>query len=209
MGYEIIWPLRDDILWLGNYIKSINFCSRDDNFHGKEYYGQDAVIVTPNFVYLGIMRSHLWGIGDDKVMSSKYSILNMNHSDWRSGFTFDRKLDKEKDIYYNLLGLKDDSEYVFINNLYNTDIRDSKFISQDQFDLPVVELQILDGFTLFDWCKVLEKAKKIYTVNTAINYIIDVLDTSYDEYVIYAHDEENKPQIDYLFKKPHTMLCRS
>ena len=77
------------------------------------------------------------------------------------------------------------------------------------FDLPVVELQILDGFTLFDWCKVLERAKKIYTVNTAINYIIDVLDTSYDEYVIYAHDEENKTQIDYLFNKPHTMLCRS
>ena len=69
--------------------------------------------------------------------------------------------------------MKDDSEYVFISNLYNTDIRDSKFISKDQFDLPVVELQILDGFTLFDWCKVLEKAKKIYTVNTAINYIID------------------------------------
>ena len=105
--------------------------------------------------------------------------------------------------------MKDDSEYVFISNLYNTDIRDSKFISKDQFDLPVVELQILDGFTLFDWCKVLEKAKKIYTVNTAINYIIDVLETSYNEYVIYAHDEENVTQIDYLFKKPHTMLCRS
>ena len=24
-------------------------------------------------------------------------------------------------------------------------------------------------FTLFDWCKVLEKAKKIHTVNTSIN----------------------------------------
>ena len=25
----------------------------------------------------------------------------------------------------------------------------------------------------------------------------------------HAHDEENKTQIDYLFNKPHTMLCRS
>lgn len=208
MGYEIIWPIRDDILWLGDYIKCINFCSRDDNFSGKEYYGQDAVIVTPNFVYLGIMRSHLWGIGDDKIMSSKYSILNMNYSDWMSGFTFDRKLDKENDLYYNILKLKDDSNFVFINNLYNTDIRDSKFISHNQFDLPVVELQIIDGFTLFDWCKVLEKAKKIYTVNTSINYIIEVLNISCDEYVIYAHDKNNKSQIDYLFQKPHKMLCR-
>ena len=101
-----------------------------------------------------------------------------------------------------------DINFVFINNLYNTDIRDSKFISHDQFDLPVVELQIIEGFTLFDWCKVLEKAKKIYTVNTSINYIIDVLNTSCDEYVIYAHDDNNKSQIDYLFLKPHKMLCR-
>ena len=142
-------------------------------------------------------------------MSSKLTMLGMEHDDWRDYFLFKRNLDKENDLYYNVLGLKDDSEYVFISNLYNTDIRDSKFISKDQFDLPVVELQILDGFTLFDWCKVLEKAKKIYTVNTAINYIIDVLETSYNEYVIYAHDEENVTQIDYLFKKPHTMLCRS
>ena len=106
MGYQIIWPLRDDILWLGDYIKGITFCSRSDNFPGKEYYGQDSVIITPNFVYLGIMRPHLWGIGDDKIMSSKYSILNMDHTDWKSGFTFDRKFDKENDLYYNVLVLR-------------------------------------------------------------------------------------------------------
>ena len=141
----------------------------------------------------------------------KYSVIppNPQTSGWAKYFIFERNLDKENDLYYNVLGLTDDSEFAFISNLYNTDIRDSKFISPEQFDLPVVELQILDGFTLFDWCKVLEKAKKIHTVNTSINYIIDVLDTSCDEYIIYAHDESNKFQIDYLFQKPHKMLCRS
>ena len=44
--------------------------------------------------------------------------------------------------------------------------------------------------------------------NTAINYMIEVIDTQYNEYVIYAHDESNKSEIDYLFKKQHTMLCK-
>ena len=44
----------------------------------------------------------------------------------QSSFYFERNVDKENDLYYNVLGLKDDSRYVFINNLYNTDIRDSK-----------------------------------------------------------------------------------
>ena len=207
MGYQIIWPLRDDILWLGDYIKGITFCSRSDNFPGKEYYGQDSVIITPNFVYLGIMRPHLWGIGDDKIMSSKYSILNMDHTDWKSGFTFDRKFDKENDLYYNVLGLKDDSEFVFINNLYNEN-RNCQLMRPENYDLSVVELQYIDGFTLLDWCKVFEKAKSVFTINTSLNYIIDTLDTSYERYVVVAHNEQNEKEIDYLFSTPHEMICK-
>ena len=207
MGYEIVWPLRDDILWLGDYIKGIHFCSRSDDFPGKEYYGQDAVIITPNFVYLGIMRPHLWGIGDNKIMSSKYSILNMDHTDWRNGFTFDRKFDKEEDLYYNVLGLKDNSEFVFINNLYNEN-RNCELMRPENYNLPVVELQYIEGFTLLDWCKVFEKANSVYTINTSLNYIIDMLDTSYEEYVVIAHNEQNKTEIDYLFNTPHKMLCK-
>ena len=210
-GFDVIWPLRPDIAWIGDYIKGygISFPTTDEDFPGKDIYDTAAGwVIEDKGAFICPATADLTH-NDGKTMSSKLTMLGMDHEDWRDYFLFKRNLDKEDDLYYNVLGLKDESEYVFISNLYNTDIRDSKFISKDQFDLPVVELQILDGFTLFDWCKVLEKAKKIYTVNTAINYIIDVLDTSYDEYVIYAHDEENVTQIDYLFKKPHTMLCRS
>ena len=208
-GYQIIWPISPDIIWIKDYIKGILFCSTEDEFPMKDIYDKGTgYVIEDTGAFISTATADMTH-NDSRIMSSKYTMLGMDYSDWAKYFIFERNLDKENDLYYNVLGLKDDSEYVFISNLYNTDIRDSKFISKDQFDLPVVELQILDGFTLFDWCKVLEKAKKIYTVNTAINYIIDVLETSYNEYVIYAHDEENVTQIDYLFKKPHTMLCRS
>lgn len=208
MGYEIIWPLRDDILWIKDYIDGITFCSRNDSFIGKEYYGQDLVIISPQFVYLGIMRPHLWSIGDNKIMSSKYHVMNMDWENWSKDFIFNRKEEKEDNLYYNILGLKDDSEFILINNFYNTDNRNSNLLKPEQFNLPVVELKIIDGYTLFDWCKVIERAKKIYTINTSINYLIDVLDTTFDEYVIYAHNEDNKKEIEYLFKKPHKMLCK-
>lgn len=208
MGYKIIWPLRPDILWIKEYISDIDFCSVNDDFPGKQYYGQDLVIISPQFVYLGIMRPHLWNVGYNKIMSSKYQIMNLNWEDWSSGFVFNRNRKKEENLYSNVLKLNKDSEYVLINNFYNTDNRDSKLLSKDQFTLPVVELKILDGFTLFDWCKVIEKAKKIYTINTSINYLIEVLNTNFDEYVIYAHNQDNQKEIDYLFKKPHKMLCK-
>lgn len=207
-GYQIIWPLRPDITWIGNYIKDIDFPSLNDDFLGKDIYEQFAgYIIEDNVSFISIATADLTH-NDGKIMSSKYSMLGMEYEDWLEYFKFERDLDKENDLYYNVLNLKDDSEFVFINNLYNTDIHDSQLFSPEQFNLPVIELKIIDGFTLFDWIKVLEKAKKIHTINTSINYIIEVIDTSYDEYVIYAHDEKNKEQIDYLFHKPHVMLCK-
>ena len=206
--YQVIWPLRSDISWIRHYIRDIYFPTIDDQFPGKEFYDQGmGYKIQDDSAFISLATADMTN-NDGKIMSSKYSMLDLDHSDWQDYFLFERDLDKEDDLYYNVLGLQDDSQFAFINNLYNTDVRNSHLLSKEQFDLPTVELKIIDGFTLFDWCKVLEKAKQIHTINTAINYLIDVIDTSYDEYIIYAHNESNKYQIDYLFKKPHIMLCK-
>jgi len=207
-GYQIIWPLRPDIVWIRDYITDIYFPSVNDSFPGKDIFDNAAgYVIEENAAFISTATADITH-SDGKIMSSKYSMIGLDYDDWQDYFHFDRNFDKENELYYNVLGLTDDAEFIFINNLYNTDIKNSNLFSKNNFDLPVIELKILDGFTLFDWCKVLEKAKKIYTINTSINYIIEVIDTSYDEYVIYAHDEKNKSEIDYLFKKPHKMLCK-
>ena len=207
-GYQVIWPLRPDIHWIKDYIKDIYFPTTDDDFIGKDIYdGGAGAVVEEGGAFISPSTADITH-NDGKIMSSKYSMVGLDHSDWQDYFKFERNFDKEDDLYYNVLGLKDDSEFVFINNLYNTDIRDSELLSPENYDLPVVELKIMEGFTLFDWCKVLEKAKSVFTINTSINYLIDVLDTSYERYVIIAHSEQNKREIDYLFSTPHEMICK-
>tara|TARA_B100000925_G_scaffold288422_1_gene269388 strand:- start:1319 stop:2026 length:708 start_codon:yes stop_codon:yes gene_type:complete len=206
--YQVIWPLRPDIHWIKDYIKDIYFPTIDDDFLGKDVYERGAgAVINENGAFISTATADMTH-NDGKIMSSKYSMLGLDHSDWKDYFKFERNFDKEDDLYYNVLDLKDDSEFVFINNLYNTDIRDCELLSPENYDLPVVELKIMDGFTLFDWCKVLEKAKSVFTINTSINYLIDVLDTSYEKYVIIAHGEQNKREIDYLFSTPHEMICK-
>jgi len=206
-GYDVIWPLRPDIYWIKDYIKGIDFPTTDDNFIGKDIYERGAgAVIEENGAFISLATADFTH-NDGRIMSSKYSMLGLDHSDWKDYFKFDRKLEKENDLYYNVLGLKDDSEFVFINNLYNEN-RNCELLSSENYDLPAVELQYIEGFTLFDWCKVFEKAKSVYTINTSLNYIIDVLDTSYDEYVIIAHNERNVKEIDYLFSTPHKLICK-
>ena len=207
-GYKVIWPLRPDIHWIQRYIKDIWFPMTTDEFPMKDiYFRGSGAVVEEGGAFISPATADMTH-NDGKIMSSKYSMVGLDHSDWKEYFKFERNFAKEDDLYYNVLGLKDDSEFVFINNLYNTDVRDSELLSPENYDLPVVELKIIEGFTLFDWCKVLEKAKSVFTINTSINYLIDVLDTSYERYVIIAHSEQNKREIDYLFSTPHEMICK-
>ena len=207
-GYKIIWPLRPDIHWIQRYIKDIWFSMTTDEFPMKDIFFRGAgAVVEEGGAFISPATADMTH-NDGKIMSSKYSMVGLDHSDWRDYFMFERNTKKEDELYYDILGLKDDSEFVFINNLYNTDIRDCELLSPENYDLLAVELKIIEGFTLFDWCKVLEKAKSVFTINTSINYLIDVLDTSYERYVIIAHDEKNKSEIDYLFTTPHEMICK-
>lgn len=205
MGYHIIWPLKDELLWIQDYIADIQFCSMNDNFPGKEYYGQDVVIISPQFVYLGIMRPHLWDINAPQVMPSKYQVLNLDCKEWIQGFEYNRNLEKENNLYYNVLGLTDESEYVFVNRYANTENIRYDGLDHLEFDLPVVELEIKKGFTLFDWCKVFENAQEIHTVHTSLNYLIDTLEIKCKKYLMYQGNHH--PDVKYIpFRKNPTFI---
>jgi len=210
MGYKVIWPLQERLLWIKNHITDIDFCSQNDNFPGKEYYGQMGIIQSPQFVYLGMDMIHLWqndfGISESETcmcMHTKYLQLFLDWNDWSKGFKYNRNIDRENDLYYNVLGLNDDSEYIFVNRYANTDNKKNNELVFPKFNISVINLDILDGFSLFDWCKVIENAKEIHTVHTSVPYLIDTLNIKAEKYLMYQgihHD--NVKHIPFLNNTP-------
>ncbi len=57
-----------------------------------------------------------------------------------------------------------------------------------------VEMKYYDGINIFDWCKVIEKAKEIYTIDTSILFIIDKLFQN----KIFNHLHLWSRQLDYI-----------
>jgi len=202
LGYTVIWPIRSDIFWIKDYVPDITFCLPEDNFSGKEYYGQDLIIQSPQFVYLGLKKAHIWNDKYNHIMKSKYSLLNLDWNWWNEGFIFNRNFDKENDLYYNVLGLKDDSEYVFWNNMASVDNRTSDVIDDLKFNYPKIILRYIDGYNLFDWCKVFENALEIHTVHTGINYVLDKLNLKAEKYYMYQGLHLSDVQYIPFTKKP-------
>jgi hypothetical protein len=138
-------------------------------------------------------------------MKSKYSDLGMDYTDWSNYFTFKRNTKKENDLY-DLLGLNEGDEYIFINRNYMmrpsvvpyTKISNSP---SDYNNLKLIELSIMDGFTIFDWLKVIENAKEIHMIETSLNYILETKQVKLkaDKLNLYSRIN-NFVEVDYLFK---------
>lgn len=113
-GYQVILPLRDDVFWISDYVKGVSFCKLSDDFPGKEYYysGQFAM-EKDNFLFLSPDGFQLPG---KRIMESKYLLIDSSDSDWFDYFCFERNIDKENELYYNVLGLTDNTDFVFIRN---------------------------------------------------------------------------------------------
>jgi len=201
-GYQIIWPINPDIIWIRDYIKGILFCSTEDEFPMKDIYDKGTgYVIEDTGAFISTATADMTH-NDSRIMSSKYTMLGMDYSDWRKYFIFERNLDKENDLYYNVLGLTDDSQYVFLNNMASVDVRTSDVLDDLTFEYPVVNLQIIENFSLFDWCKVFENAIEIHTVHTGINYILDKLNLKAKKYYMYQGLHHSDVQYIPFAKKP-------
>ena len=137
-------------------------------------------------------------------MLAKYKLIQTNWQDWVNYFNFKRDKDKEDYIFYDVCKLKNDDNFIFINTNYGTqpNYQVCKYIDLAKFTDKIVELQFINDITLFDWCKVIENASEIHTVETSLNYIIEKIQTVDKLYMYSKWSPPNFDQINMLFKKP-------
>ncbi len=119
------------------------------------------------FIFLALGSSYMWL--NDKVMPSKYRFCELDFKDWTRYVHLKRRMSVEKELYYDILGLKDDSRYTLVNEECSS--------HKLAFDVPgnVVRLRRVDGFTLFDWLYVLEKASQVVTIDTSLVLLAEIL----------------------------------
>ena len=190
-GHEIIWPLRDDIVWIADYIPHITWCKLSEWSQGPygKLFNYGGFAETDEFIYIDASTAdRTFNTDPTRIMSSKFGLAGLDHKDWAKYFKFTRNREKERELYHDVLGIEGD--YVYVNDITHTDLRKTSSLAHQKYDYPVIENRVIDGFTLFDWILVLENAKEIHTVPTAVCFIVDVIDT--DAQVFYYPNSERQ-----------------
>lgn len=206
-GYRIIWPVAKEILDLQNYIKDIEFYDWQGEFPKKEYYNHNNldIIQTEEFVFLPLHRST--DILGDLIMPSKYQLTNLNPNSWRENFNWERNIQKENELYSNVLCLAEDESYILVNQNFVTPPRTMKFPIELDTEYKMIPMDYIEGYSVLDWAKVIENASGIVTIDTCIQYMIDKLNTKAEFYYCYLRNGYGTyHQIKDLFSTPWVFL---
>lgn len=218
LGFQVYWPVVHELSWLNNYISDFNFISWDTKenplpspplsddviFPFKDFYSpNNSTTVTDSlFFFQGFINA-------EKIMAGKYNSINLDWSDWRDYIIFNRDIEKENELFYNVLNLNDNDEYIFVNRKYGTRPNVMQFSGLDHIfhnqNTKIVEMDIIDGFSLFDWIKVLENAKEIHIIETSLNYLLEspqLFEKIKDKPLHLYHRYGFFHEVDYLFKLP-------
>lgn len=211
-GYEVIWPVIKEFLYVKDYIKGINFVDRDGIFDHMDFYKSLTPVNNQEegFVYLPFDVSHVnFGVAPmkGKYMLLQYMGFDVNESNWKDYFIFERNHEREMRCK-EILGIGDEP-FVFVNNMFASppDIIYRDVDVQDK-SIKVVyhKPEHIKQFNVFDLCWVIENATEIHTVETSLCYLVEKLETK-GKLNMYSRKIRGRLQnpdfsyVDHIYKK--------
>jgi hypothetical protein len=162
---HVVWPVKDHYSWIADYLVFNNVTFEKISTFDLNMY--------KDYVEVPFQHAHSIIPQADDCMQAKYLLLGADPELWRT-INFRRNLNKEEQLR-QYLNIDLDDKFIFVNNNFAGPEYNYKTNIQPQTDLRIIHQQYIDGFTLLDWCGVLERATEIHTVSTALFFVIEAL----------------------------------
>lgn len=198
-GYDVDFPVFKEHMEepsIQKYFPLINFISMDDFPQYNTYHGVDIV---DNEEYHSLPLRASASRRGNQHMKEKYEFLGLDFNLWRD-IQITRDYDAEKKLL-NHLEITDDLEFNLIN--------ENHMYFFEKISIPVnkdeknIYMSKIDGFSLFDWIGVMEKAKSIHTVGTSIIFLMDTYNTMPEDMHFYPRKDKSYSSYDYLLNKKY------
>jgi hypothetical protein len=203
---NIIWPVNKNYVCLSQYITPsvpISFPSVDGAFEYKDIYEQALPAkITPHKNCSVITLDGC--AGPEGVMKAKYNMvksllqLDVNWDNWQGCFSLNRNFTKEDELFSNLN--RSNEKYALINQHVGTAPTHTVWKHIDTTtDIKKIYMNFIDGYNIFDWCRVIENAEEIHMEGSALTYIIEKLNMKTNKLCLFSRDHN---AIDEIFKTP-------
>lgn len=153
-----------------------------------------------NYLIIGHEKLHQRLKSENKKFDEIfYEMANVPFEDKWNKFYFQRDIEKEKDTYYNKLGLKDNENFIFMHDdPKNGRVINETYISKnDKIIKPIDYLDI----GVFDFLYTIEKAKEIHCMDSSFSCLIDTIQLRNDNLFMHSYvRKDNSPSPKFKLK---------
>lgn len=202
-GYEVIYPVMpqnvealqfaySQFTWVDYTKQLIDFNNKTDHVEG-------------NYRVLPIrFANEILKVPYSQCMRAKYDLYGFKFNDWRNTM-HKRDIEKEQRLFM----LKNThSEYNLVSRFYGSNSQFSAPIRTNN-GLPNVEVETLEGYSLFDYSTLIENATEIHAVSSSIFYLLELLTLKAQSVHLYGRQAiEPKTWVDnieYLMTKDYIL----
>lgn len=201
-GLEVIFPIQDQNIWIKENIDYVKFVKKSEfNIDYERFdYGlavvdgqlqEDTLYLPTRFseqIYQN--RNHDDYTISRTCMTDKYRVLGLDINMWRD-LRFKRNYEKEQNLKNIILdGIE--GEYDFCNIFYGgiDPGSNNNIYHRIKEERPIVNMKIIDGFSLIDWCTIIEGATKVHTVSTSLLFVVHMIRNEKSKYYVYPRFPE-------------------
>ena len=162
---QAIWPVVDHYYWIKDYISIDNLTFiKASEFNLSNY---------RDYVEVPLQHAHSFIPQANDCMEAKYLLLEADPELWRT-LTFNRNKEKETQLKQHL-NIHPNDKFIFVNNNFAGPEYNYKVNIIPQSNHKIIYQEYIEGFTLLDWCGVLEQSIEIHTVSTSLFFVIEAL----------------------------------
>jgi hypothetical protein len=204
-GLKVEWPVEN------HYIDDLTFAYPQIDFTPKSMYRQSVFDIKEkimtNEYYIAPIRwsDRYMNVDYSQVMRAKYDMYDLDYTTWKTHAMWQRDYEREE-VLRVYMGVDDGEPYNLINNQFGGKGKLKIDIPRVENRYKDVNMEIIKGFSLFDWLPIILGAEEIHTVSTSLLYVLELI-----EYEKPIHLYVRKPRetnfnfVNYLFTKPYIL----
>lgn len=203
--YSIEWPVKPE------FIEGLQRAYPDIHFTDYTNYPPELFLIKKDCIRDGVRiiplrwSDQILGKPSRYWMRAKYDLFELDYNKWKQSAHFQRNPQKEQSLF-DLFGITPGHPFNLVNTMFRSDASGS-IVPQINNGLPVVQMTVMAGLSLFDWALMIEHATEIHVANSAILYLLELLDLQAREVHLYCRkpDETDFRYVDYLFTKDYKL----
>lgn len=139
------------------------------------------------------------------VMKAKYLMYDLDWKTWRDYAMPERNAEREEALIRHL-GIAQHEPYNLLSVNFGSGTKRTVDISVSN-NFRNVEMDFVQGYSMFDWCSIIERARTIHAVSSSSLYLFELLNLMAEEIHIYTRKpmEKNLDFVKPLFTKNYIL----